>query len=313
MHASNATSTRDTWRQARRTGIGSTDAVAILGLSPYRTAYQVWADKRGLLPEEEIDSEPAYWGRRLQETILDAYRERSGRDAVPWSDTELVRHRTNPWLLCTPDGLQTVDGVDGLVEIKTAAAWKFGDWKDEPPLAYQVQLQHALMVTGYPHGTLVVLLGGQRMLWFDCDRNVQFQAALLERLHAFWGHVQSGEPPPVDNTVATAKVLAKLHPKDSGDVVTLPQEAAAWDIGLTEAKARVKELEAVVRSCENRLKAAIGDATYGVLPSGEAYSWRTLHRSGYTVEDCDYRMLRRVNDLKQELERREPTHDEDAK
>lgn len=301
---------RTAWLQERRSGIGASDAAAVLGIDSWRTPYQVWADKRGLLEPDDVDSEPMYWGRKLQQSILDAYSERTGREVAPWLDTEIVRHHVNRWLLCTPDGLQTVEGIDGLVQVKTAAGWKAAEWRDEPPLAYQVQVQHEMMVTGYPHATLVVLLGGQRMVWFDCQRNVEFQAALLERLAEFWRRVETGEPPEVDSSVQTSKVLVKLHPADSGNVVTLPKDAATWDVALQQAKAVIKQQETVVRACENRLKAEIGDATYGVLPSGEAYSWRTLHRSGYTVEDCDYRVLRRVDDLNRELSKREKSDEQ---
>ena len=35
------------WLEERRKGIGGSDVAAIMGLSPWKTAYQVYQDKRG--------------------------------------------------------------------------------------------------------------------------------------------------------------------------------------------------------------------------------------------------------------------------
>jgi predicted phage-related endonuclease len=41
------------WLEWRKKGIGGSDAGAIMGLNPYSSAFQVYCDKKGLMPETE--------------------------------------------------------------------------------------------------------------------------------------------------------------------------------------------------------------------------------------------------------------------
>ena len=41
------TASREEWLALRRGYIGGSDAAAVVGLSPYVTPYQVWAEKTG--------------------------------------------------------------------------------------------------------------------------------------------------------------------------------------------------------------------------------------------------------------------------
>ena len=53
--------TRAEWLEARRNGIGGSDAAAIAGLNRWRSPVAVWLDKTGqIVPEEP--GEAAYWG-----------------------------------------------------------------------------------------------------------------------------------------------------------------------------------------------------------------------------------------------------------
>lgn len=42
--------TRDDWLAVRRTGIGSSDAAAAVGLNPYMSPLELWLDKTGRAP-----------------------------------------------------------------------------------------------------------------------------------------------------------------------------------------------------------------------------------------------------------------------
>jgi len=291
------TNTRETWLADRLTGIGASEAAAVLGADPYRSPFAVWAEKTGFAEPEDLSSvEAVEFGVRLERPILEAFADRTGRTVSPWPQWLSVRHLEHPFIRCTPDGVQGAAERpnEGLVQVKTTSAYNAGDWKDGPPLHYQVQVQQELLVTGHTWGTLVVLIGGQRLRYFDVVANAEFQAALIRRLSDFWALVQAKIPPAVDGTLATAKILARLHPEDSGETIALPDEAAAWDAELTAAKAEIAAAEARKTAAENRLKAALGDATFGVLPSGARWSWKTTERKGYVVEPTSFRTLRRL-------------------
>ena len=62
------------WLELRSHGIGGSDVAAIMGLSPWRTPYQVWADKV-LGIREDISGKPAVeWGTILEPVVGEHYK-----------------------------------------------------------------------------------------------------------------------------------------------------------------------------------------------------------------------------------------------
>lgn len=51
------------WLAVRNQGIGGSDASVIMGLNPYKSAYQLWLEKRGVAEPEDLTGNPyIYWG-----------------------------------------------------------------------------------------------------------------------------------------------------------------------------------------------------------------------------------------------------------
>ena len=65
-----APTSRETWLAERRKRLGATDVSAILGLNPYKTAYEVWLDKRNML-EPWNGNAATSLGLMLEPAILD--------------------------------------------------------------------------------------------------------------------------------------------------------------------------------------------------------------------------------------------------
>ena len=288
---------RDAWLKERRSGIGASEAAAVLGASPWKTAADVWAEKVGIAEARAAETEAMKWGLRLEPAIADAYMEETGRIVVRGdSPYRLLRAKKHPFLLATLDG--EVVPIDergpGVFECKTAALWKKDDWADEPPLQYSIQNQHQLVVTGYGWGADAVLIGGQRFLHTDFVGNAGFQSLLIQKLEAFWELVVKEQPPPLDGSESAKELLSRLFPRpEPGKVIELPQEAIMWDQELLDVKEVLKIHEDRKRELENQIKAALGDAEGGVLPDGTAYVWRLIQKKEYVVKATEYRELRR--------------------
>ena len=102
------------WLADRRSGLGGTDASAIMGVSKFKTPYQVYLDKLGELPEQP-DNDRMRYGRMQEPVIRQWYADTTGRSVtVP---VGVVRHDKYSFILGSFDGL-TDDGR--LLEIKTA-------------------------------------------------------------------------------------------------------------------------------------------------------------------------------------------------
>ena len=289
-------STRDEWLGARREGIGASEAAAILGEHPWKSRYQLWAEKTGAIEADDLaGNEPAEFGIRLEKPIAEAYADRTERRLIMPPPFTLHQHEQYDWMLATPDAFQESDDSDSpwLLQIKTCNAFKSKDWADEPPIEYQIQVQHEMAVCNCEWATLVVLIGGQRLRYFDVARNNKFIAALIEQEQRFWEMVQRGTPPEVDASKATTSAIAKLFPFDDGESVALPPEAIGWDDRMREVNEQIEKLEWEKALLMNQLKAAIGTHTVGMLPNGQIWTFKTQTRREHIVKESTFRVLRR--------------------
>ena len=69
---------REEWLRYRKQGIGGSDAGAICGFNPYRTAMQVYYDKTSN-EIENIDNEAMRQGRELEEYVAKRFVEETGK------------------------------------------------------------------------------------------------------------------------------------------------------------------------------------------------------------------------------------------
>lgn len=290
--------TREAWLAERRTLLTASDVPAALGLSPWKSPFELWAEKTGNIDPEDIgDRDAVKWGLRLEKPVAEGYAEDSGRTVTMWEPYKLVRSSICDWLGATPDATQydAKDPEEGALQIKTTSAFKKADWAEEPPIYYQVQLQTELLVTGMPWGTLAALIGGQQLVWFDAEKNDRFLDAMLPKLEAFWELVKTGTPPPVDGSEATARILAKLYATDNGQEVFLHDpELVQAATDLAGAKEKIKELEALETAAKNKLVAAIGEASFAVLADGRKFSHKQQTRKEYVCKASTFRVLRSV-------------------
>ena len=182
---------RELWLQGRMTGIGGSDAAAVLGLSRWKTPLQVYQEKRGeVLPTE--DNEPMLWGRALEPVIRQQYAERNQVSvSVP---TVMMRHPKYEFMIANVDGL-TDNGR--LLEVKTTR--NSTDWgeagSDEVPQAYLLQVQHYLTVTELDVADVAVLIGGSDYRQYVIEADRELQEMIIEGEAMFWANVQSQTMP----------------------------------------------------------------------------------------------------------------------
>jgi putative phage-type endonuclease len=286
---------RDEWLGVRRNYIGASDAAGILGEGyAGQSRYSIWADKCGY-PCEEMNEKRLRIGKLMEPALRRIFEEETEvicRD--PGEHTVLVS-REWPWMAATLDGIAVCDDRGPLpVELKNVGHFMRDEWDKAGPLKYQIQVQHQLAVTGAPAAYLFGLIGGNEPAVILCERNESFIAALADDLYTFWQLVQNQTPPEVDGSDSTAKALKRLHPNDNGEAVLLPIESLEWDSELADVKRQLKDVEAREQLLKNRIVAAIGDATFGVLPNGQQYSYKTQTRAEYVCKSSTFRVLRKA-------------------
>lgn len=228
------------------------------------------------------------WGLLLEKEIAAEYRRETGRKITNPGRYTIYQHEDFPWMQATLDReiVAFDDRGPGVLEVKTCNAYGVKDWEGGAPLYYRVQVQHQLAVTGYAWGSLAVLIGGNDFRWMDISRNDEFIEALVRVEERFWWRVKHEEPPEADGHDATSRILKELHPSDNGESVALPPEFIDLHAERTENKQTIKRLEERNAVIDNRLRAAIGDCSYGFLP-GARYSLLTQERQPYLKVSMD--------------------------
>ena len=283
------------WLEARRSFVGASESPTILGVG-YResSAAGIWESKvfgsGGPPPAPELKLRI---GKAKEPLMRQLFTEATGRACEPPA-AMAYRHKAFPFVGCSLDG-EAIDSEHGRcpVELKNVGAHNRKLWEGPaPPLQYAAQVQHQLFVTGAAVGYLFGLVADEETYCFPVYADSEFHAVLREQLAKFWASVESKTMPPLDESEATGRMLARLYPQDTGELISLPPESIAWADEREAAKLAAKEAEARVTAVENQIKNAMGAAAYGLVPDGRRFSWLTSEVKGYTVKARTQRTLR---------------------
>lgn len=255
------------WSAVRRNGIGGSDAPVLVGESPYRSAYELWAEKVGLVsPGPENDA--MTWGRRLEPVVATAYTEATGRRLR--RVTRLLCNRERPWQLASID--REVVGERRLVEIKTTRSSRW-DGADPVPGDVLAQVQHYLSVTGYDVADVAVLVGGSDLRVIEIERDDTYIRDLIELEIDFMRRIETRTAPPLDGSSATRRALGSLHPRDDGTQLAATPETDRLLAELREARERSATAADRAMSVENALRSVMGDASV-LVGAGYRVSFR---------------------------------------
>lgn len=239
------------WRADRRTGIGGSDAAAIVGRSPWKTRLQVYLDKIGEF--ESVETEAMRRGKMLEQPVRQMYADSTGRSIV--TPAEILRNPRYPFALANLDGIASSEIV---LECKTAVSRQ--GWgnagSDEIPEVYFFQVQHYLMVTELRRADVAVLFGDFVFAIYTVMADADFHALLAEREEAFWRTVQSGIPPEPQ----TPEDVKLRWPRS----VLPATEATERDVHvagvLADVKRQIATLEEIKDQAESLLKLSIRDS-----------------------------------------------------
>ena len=283
-------SARLEWLAQRQQGIGGSDVAAILGLSPWSTPLDVYLSKTE--PAEDRDlGEPAYWGNVLESVVADEYSRREKRPVIEVATT--LHAPSMPWVLANIDravghfarveGGRLV-GADGILECKTASAFKAADWgrdgdDNEVPVHYAAQCMHYLAVTGLDWCDVACLIGGQRFVSKRINRDEDTISAIIEKVSIFWHDHVLARVPPAPRT--SADVL-RLHPQDDGEAVEAGEEALLAYSHACVLRQQIEQLEAELEQHTETLKRTIGARSALTVDGKQIVTWKAAKASQKT-------------------------------
>lgn len=251
---------RDEWLDARRAGIGGSDVGAIMGFNQYKSAYQVFLEKTGQY-HEEVDNEAVYFGNALEDFVAQEFAKRTGKKVRRLN--KMLVHPEHDFMLANLD--RVVVGERAVLECKTASEYVKEAWEgEEIPASYLCQVHHYLAVTGFEKAYIAVLVGGNKFIWKEIERDEEFIEILIDREKDFWeNHVLKDVAPPIDGSDATNDLIKKMYPQDDGTAIMLTKDDDVLLDAIDSISSEIKALEQQKKEYENQLKLKLENATEG--------------------------------------------------
>lgn len=265
---------KEEWLRYRKGGIGGSDAGAVCGLNPYRTAMEVYYDKTSD-EIEEIDNEAMRQGREFEEYVARRFMEATGKKVR--RANALYYDERYPFMYADVDRL--VVGENAGLECKTASPYMADQWKDgKIPLSYQIQCYHYMSVFQADAWYIAVLIYGKEFQFHRIERDEAVISDLMRIEENFWKeHVEKKILPEPDGSKVADSVIAERFKKSQG--ISLPL------MGFDEKLKRRQELVEIMarmetekKKIEQELKLYLGEAESAENEHFRV-SWKTVNSS----------------------------------
>lgn len=261
------------WAELRTTGIGGSDAGAIMGMNEYSSPLVVYMNKKGESVFEGNNS--TKWGHILEDPV----RRETEKELNVVIETVpgMFKSKLFPFMNANLDGLiyaetpvtignETVDGLGGH-EIKTSAKGD-GFGEDEIPDSYYCQVQHYMAVTGLPWFILTVfILSRKEGRHYVIKSNADFQERLINAERDFWeNYVLTDTIPAPIGIDGETEILKSLPMAEN---IELPEETSYMLGRRAEVKNEIKLLEEEEKQLSNSILVEMykaGNITEGEEP-----------------------------------------------
>jgi putative phage-type endonuclease len=179
------------WFDWRNKGIGSSDTPIIMGISPFKTPYELWEEKVGVTPRDTEGNFATRQGHNMEGVAREHWELKHNMAAPPQNFT----HKSISFLKASLDGWNEKNKL--VLEIKCPGkkAQMLAE-AGQIPHHYFYQIQHQLLVTG----------GKIAHYWsFDSEKGVcipvqpdaKAQERVVTEASAFWKLIKSQVPPPL--------------------------------------------------------------------------------------------------------------------
>lgn len=271
VYADSRDLSREEWLEARRSGIGGSDAGAIMGLHPYKGQFGVWADKKGYSEAVE-DNEAMRQGRDLEDYAARRFAEKTG--LAVRREYGMLRSNEHSFMVANID--RRIRGRKAGLECKCSKDIYLKRWRNgDMPIEYYCQCLHYMAVTGWDTWYLVAVIALTEVLVFKICRGeaeeeegVDHYLAdaqddidrLTEREGIFWArYIEGGDMPPPDALPETGRVLNGMWDGEDGSWMGADSTQDAMLDELLALRSQKKALEKQIAQIENTLKADMRD------------------------------------------------------
>lgn len=263
---------REEWLRYRKRGLGGSDAGAVCGLNPYRTAMQVYDDKT-TDATEETDNEAMRQGRELEDYVARRFMEAAGKKVR--RANFMYYDEENPFMLADVDRM--IVGENAGLECKTASPYLADRWKNgEISVSYQIQCYHYMSVCNADAWYIAVVIFGREFKYYRIERDEEVISDLRQIERNFWeSHILKRILPEPDGSELADKVISGYFKKSMEETIPLR--------GFDEKLGRRQELESLLdemttekKQIEQELKLYLGEAE-AAENANYRVSWKSVN------------------------------------
>ena len=263
---------REEWLRYRKRGLGGSDAGAVCGMNPYRTAMQVYDDKT-TDATEETDNEAMRQGRELEDYVARRFMEAAGKKVR--RANFMYYDEENPFMLADVDRM--IVGENAGLECKTASPYLADRWKNgEIPVSYQIQCYHYMSVCNADAWYIAVVIFGREFKYYRIERDEEVISDLRQIERNFWeSHILKRILPEPDGSELADKVISGYFKKSMEETIPLR--------GFDEKLGRRQELESLLdemttekKQIEQELKLYLGEAE-AAENANYRVSWKSVN------------------------------------
>lgn len=282
---------RDKLLAERQTGVGGSDVHHLFDLEPYGCRRRLGYEKLGFPPDFPLDPSkgPLLRGLMMEEVTARLFAMRTGRRI---QRIGMRRHKGDPWLIVHMDRRQgRMEGraKTGVCEIKAPGYWSLKKHREEGLIdAYQLQVDHAFLVTGRRWGSFVLLdYDSFDVEFWDVERDEHRCGLIRTSAAAFWRDVEAErlaprlEPDspqcqgcPFRYSCQGRHIMDSVQkPREERFFTDESPEVLNAAIAYNHSKKIADEASEVLEGDRKRLLAKLGGKTPVLVPKAEPYNY----------------------------------------
>lgn len=292
-------------RELRKKGITGSEIAAVVGLSPYKSPHDVWAEKIGLEDPQELGGENIERGIYLEPSLI---RWTAERVKLTPRHAGTMQSEKHPLIIATPDAIlhsasgtpKSKDDIDfnvkltpvSVCEVKAPGPRTSSHWTDPTEKAdgipdyYYPQVCWEMAAAGLEKAVVGALVGGS--LWvYEIQQNQELLEVLTEAAEAFWeNHILKEVPPLVERPQDTKWIKAWNKKQSTDELLRLDgdieRRIAAIARDYAGIHAQIKTLEDQEKTLYGQIIEAIG-GRLGIAGNG----WKATYKQAKAGSKLD--------------------------
>jgi putative phage-type endonuclease len=195
----------------RSQGLGGSDIPVLLGLSSWKTPYDLYLEKiTGKVDEDKLSENGLSildLGKLLEPYIIEYYEKKNNKKVN--KQQEIIYHPVYNFLWATIDGMQDKT----LIEVKTTSSY-VDAWKNGIPPYVGAQISYYCHLTNADDAQVIVLFRDTgKIIIHDYERNLLEEEYIIQRAIKFWDNIQHNIIPEPSNYQEAQKIFSNTTDK----------------------------------------------------------------------------------------------------